>query len=460
MPSVQRNSVRVQITLWVFLAIIASWIASSALSCLLVREEILTLRQTMLDHPELYHSAIPEPRFQLWDLLLGPQSVIPRRDALQPPPAELNRRDDAAPTDQLPHPDEQQQRIDAGPADQPSPDGVTDGQNNVQPPPQSIPPPLRPALVSRLITGWRGVLLRAIVAIFTALLFGIMLGRRFTRPLMALDQGARAYQRREFTYRIPLHGENEFTEVALAMNDMADQVAHHLAEVEEDAQRRRQLLADVAHELRGPVMTMRTMSGAMADGTAGDPARQARAVESLVRTSDRLLHLVTDLLQLAKLDLHELPIHRRQCDLREVINTGVSHQMEAAERAHITLQAELPAEPVMMNVDADRLSQVLDNLLDNAITYAGASAHVTVTMIPGNPLQLRVTDNGCGITTAHLPYIFDPFYRVDSARSAQDNHSGLGLRIARGLVEAHGGTLQLSSVEGEGTNILITMPVC
>lgn len=457
MPSVRWNSVRVQTTLWVFLAIIASWVASSALSCLLMREEILTLRQTMLDHPELYRTAIPEPKFQLWDFLLGPQSVIPRSDANQPRPAQPADRYDTGASDQPPPTGNQfQPSPDGGPADQPPmPEGM-DRPPDFQPR-QSTPPPPRPALVSRLITGWRGVLLRAIVASLTALLFGILLGRRFSRPLLELDQGARAFQRREFNFRIPLKGDNEFTEVAAAMNEMAEQVARHLAAVEEDAQRRRQLLADVAHELRGPVMTMRTMAGALSDGTADDPARKARAIESLERTSDRMLHLVTDLLQLAKLDLRELPIHRRQCDLREVINASVFHQTEAAQLAGITLQADLPSEPVILHIDADRLAQVLDNLLDNAISYAGAGAKVTVSLSGGTPVQLRVSDTGRGIMAAHLPYIFDPFYRVDTARSPKDNHSGLGLRIARGLIEAHGGTLQLSSVERQGTSILITL---
>ena len=113
----------------------------------------------------------------------------------------------------------------------------------------------------------------------------------------------------------------------------------------------------------------------------------------------------------------------------------------------------------MADVDADRIAQVLDNLLDNALSYAGTGANIEIQLtISDQSLLLQVMDTGRGIPASLLPFIFEPFFRADVARSPRDNHSGLGLRIARGLIEAHGGTLQLSSIEEQGTIILITLP--
>ena len=114
--------------------------------------------------------------------------------------------------------------------------------------------------------------------------------------------------------------------------------------------------------------------------------------------------------------------------------------------------------PVMVQADPDRIAQVIDNILNNAISYAGPQSKVALTLTEGSPVTLMITDTGCGIPAAHLPKIFDPFYRVDAARSPGAYHSGLGLRIARGLMEAHGGSLEVQSREGQGTRVTLRFP--
>ena len=137
---------------------------------------------------------------------------------------------------------------------------------------------------------------RAFVALLLALLAGAWLSRRFTRPLSELSHGAQVLQSGNFDYRLPVHGGDEFTQVSQALNGLAERVEQQINHLEEEARRRQQFLADAAHELRSPVTTMRTMAGALQEGLAEDPERRARAIHALVRTSDRLQHLVTDLL--------------------------------------------------------------------------------------------------------------------------------------------------------------------
>lgn len=113
---------------------------------------------------------------------------------------------------------------------------------------------------------------------------------------------------------------------------------------------------------------------------------------------------------------------------------------------------------MIVSGDPHRLNQVLDNLMDNAISHAGTGAEVRVTIEPGDPVVISVADTGRGIAAEHLLYLFDPFYRVDSVRTPGDRHSGLGLRIARGLAQAHGGDLRIESEEGKGTRAVLTLP--
>jgi two-component system, OmpR family, sensor histidine kinase VicK len=210
--------------------------------------------------------------------------------------------------------------------------------------------------------------------------------------------------------------------------------------------------------LRSPVTTLRTMAQALEDGTASDPERRSRAIGALVRTSDRLLNLVTDLLDLARLDMKELPIHLKDVDVRELAAAAVSAHTVAAAEARIALLPVEAGPPVIVSADPDRLTQVLDNLLENAIRYAGGGSEVRVAVEDGPATRLIVSDNGRGIPAKHLPYIFEPFYRADPVRTPGDSPSGLGLRIARGLIEAHGGELTLASEEAKGTTVVITLP--
>ena len=443
MPSVPKSSVRVQLTVSVLLVILLSWVLSSTISVYLVRQDIFALRKEMLARPDLYPNPIPPPHFRLIDFLIGPRQFV-ARDI--PPPRRQSPPDAALPPEG--------QNIHTGAAGGPPPDpGMP--QEALRPPParqDGQPPRTKPG------KEWVNVLFRGLVALLLAGITGVVLGKRFTMPLTELAKGARAYQSGQFLHRIAIKGNNEFTEVADAMNGMAEQVAQQITSLEEDSRRRQQLLADVAHELRGPVMTMRTMAGAMDEGLTTNPERQTRAVQSLVRTSDRMLHLVTDLLELARLDLHELPMHLQPVDLRELAEACLQNHADAARVAGITLHPVVAGEPMMAMVDSDRLAQVLDNLLNNAISYAGEGAEVRITFQAGDPLRIMVTDTGKGIPAKHLPFIFDPFYRTDTARSPKDKHSGLGLRIARGLIEAHGGTLTITSEEGKGTAATISLP--
>jgi signal transduction histidine kinase len=275
---------------------------------------------------------------------------------------------------------------------------------------------------------------------------------------MELADGARKFRARYYSHRVPVRGINEFTDVAMAMNEMADEVSRHIHSLEEAAERRRQFLADIAHELRAPITTMRTMAGALQDGVADEPERKERAVSALVRTSERMLRLVQDVMQLAELDMDKLSIARSEVDVRNLVATALASREGEAANARIVLNPLQPAPPLVAAIDPDRIAQVLDNIIGNAISYAGAGASLTAVVEDGDPIRISITDTGAGIPANDLPHVLDAFYRVNAARTPSEGHIGLGLSIARRLVEAHGGQLLISSDEGKGTTATILIP--
>jgi len=145
-------------------------------------------------------------------------------------------------------------------------------------------------------------------------------------------------------------------------------------------------------------------------------------------------------------------------DVRELAYHCIrSHEADAAA-AGITLNPVQPDEPVRAFVDPDRISQVIDNIIENSITYAGSGAQVSVSIDRGDGITITISDTGKGIRAEDLPHVLDPFYKADPARTPEDGHSGLGLSIAYRLAEAHGGNLTISSEEGKGTTVTVTLP--
>lgn len=298
------------------------------------------------------------------------------------------------------------------------------------------------------------------IAVVLSLGAGAWLSRRFTRPLVQLEKGALAFHAQQFDHRIPASGHDEFARVASTMNEMAEHVQNQFMALEEDAQRRQHLLADVAHELRSPVAMMKTMTEALRDGVADQPERRDRALNAMFTASNRMERLVTDLLELAKLDLGQLPLYPQAVDIRSIAERCLASYAAAAESAGMRLAPLPTGVTIRVHGDPLRLEQILDNLVKNAVEHAGEGAIVSLSLSGLDPVVVSVEDTGKGISADKLPYVFDAFYRGDSARTPGSVHSGLGLRISRALAEAQGGTLTLESREGEGTRAVLTLPGC
>ncbi len=417
----RRTSVRASLTWAITLTIIISWMLSSGLANYLNYLSMKTLHQQMLDDPMTYPRPFPEPRFDIWVFITGRPNM--------PPPEESDQNNQSS------------HRTDAAHSDH---GGGFHGRG-----PGQFP----------IWIEIRGFLVRLMFAIGLASVTAAWIARRYTKPLNALTSGVEAYQAGNYDYRVPTGENNEFDAVATAMNNMADQVNRHIQRLEDDAKRRKQFLANIAHEFRSPVTTMRTMAGALQDGMADEPDRRKRALDALVGNSERLLRLVQDLMELARLDLDHFTLDKHPVELVGLLKAVVPTYTASAQQHGITLHPLEADGAVMVDADKDRILQAVDNVIGNAISHAGSGCDLWVKIIVDQQITILIQDNGKGIKPEHLPYLCDPFYRADAARTPGDKHSGLGLSIASRLLEAHGGRLEIDSEDGVGTSVRLVIPV-
>ena len=283
-----------------------------------------------------------------------------------------------------------------------------------------------------------------------AIAAGAWTSHRLTTPLSELERAAQALGQSDLSQRVTVHGARELRAVGLRFNEMAEQL-------EKEELLRRNLLADVAHELRHPLHIVRGSLQAILDGVY--PLSHAEIARLLDQTY-HLNTLVDDLHALAQAEAHQLALQRQPTDMAElVMETASAFNPLAAARA-INLRVELLGAMPTLNVDAARLRQALNNLLGNALRHTPESGRVTVRVVQSDgELCISVEDSGSGIAAEHLPYVFDRFYRTDGSRSRNRGGTGLGLAIVRAIMEAHGGRASaVSPGRGQGSVFSVYLP--
>jgi two-component system, OmpR family, sensor histidine kinase BaeS len=217
------------------------------------------------------------------------------------------------------------------------------------------------------------------------------------------------------------------------------------------------MTADLAHDLRTPLSILRGYTEGLQDGRLKGAPHLYTIMHGEV---EHLQRLVEDLRVLSLADAGELPLTRRAVDPAALLErTGLAYIVQA-EQQGIALRVETPPALPSILVDTDRMTQVLNNLVSNALRYTTEGEIVLAAQADGRQVDLQVRDTGSGIAQEDLPFVFDRFYRADKARQRGDSAtSGLGLAIARAMVEAHGGTIAVASAPGAGTTFTITLPV-
>jgi signal transduction histidine kinase len=295
----------------------------------------------------------------------------------------------------------------------------------------------------------RAVVWAVLLVAAAALLAAVLLSRQLVAPLRQLTAAAEAMSSGDLSQRVDVRTGDEVGDLALAFNRMAGDL--QVAEVQ-----RRQMTADIAHELRNPLSVIRGNLEAIFDGIY--PA-DIEHLTPIYEETLLLQRLVEDLRLLSLADAGQLELIRSDVDVEQLLS-GVAESAQAvAQDRGITLHVETPEEPLVVDGDADRLRQVIGNLVSNALRYTPAGGAVTLSARRADHrVRFSVTDTGPGIPAEDLSHVFDRFYRGDSARNRASGGSGLGLAIARALVEAHGGTISVESTVGQGATFLVELP--
>jgi two-component system OmpR family sensor kinase/two-component system sensor histidine kinase BaeS len=293
------------------------------------------------------------------------------------------------------------------------------------------------------------LLTAALIASSVGIVSGLILSRTVAKPLSALANAATRFASKEWSQRVPVQGTAEVRQVAAAFNQMADSL--------EQADRlRRSLMADIAHELRTPLTVMQGTLHAMID----DVYPLDKAELTTIYDETRLLsRLVDDVRDLALADAGQLQLNLQQIDIKTLIQNAVSTFAIAADAKGLEVIASIPANLPCVDADPDRLSQVLHNLMANALRHTQVgSICISVAAQPDQPeVRVSISDTGDGIPPEELPHVFDRFYRGRSGKI--EKGSGLGLPIARTWITAMKGEIGVKSAAGKGSEFWFTLPV-
>jgi signal transduction histidine kinase len=297
---------------------------------------------------------------------------------------------------------------------------------------------------------WWQLLLAGFISAAFALLLARFLARGMTQPLRDMAAAVRRMETGDYSVRVESRSRDEVGQLAEAFNRMS-------AELEGVERLRRDLVANVSHELKTPITAIRAHLENLLDGVERpDP----ETLQVMLTQSERLGRLVDQLLDLSRLASGDVPLDRAPVELAPLVSQVLSEIDVARSDRGVVVEADVPKDLPAAMADRERIHQVLFNLVDNAVRFTPAGGGVTVSASRHNgSVELRVADTGVGIPPEHLPRLFERFYRVDPARSREDGGTGIGLAIARSVVEAHGGTITAESQIGRGSVFTFDLPV-
>ena len=296
-------------------------------------------------------------------------------------------------------------------------------------------------------------------ALLLSLAFGFSLAGALTGSLRQLAAGAARMAEGDLSARVKVPSDDELGDLARAFNAMAAQVEDSFRQQRELEQARKDLIAAVSHDLRTPLASLQAMVEAVNDGVVSDADTVQRYLRTMHGEIRNLSALIGDLFELSQLDAGVLRLQIEASPLQDLISDTLESMQAQAERQGLSLAGVVDAELTPVLMDPVRVQRVLYNLVQNALRHTPADGTVLLeARDAGAEVQVSVVDSGEGIAEGELPRIFERFYRGDPARSRGQSGAGLGLAIARGIVEAHGGSIWVESAPGRGSRFTFTLP--
>ncbi|NQU30798.1 MAG: HAMP domain-containing protein [Anaerolineae bacterium] len=295
-----------------------------------------------------------------------------------------------------------------------------------------------------------------------SVVFGFFISNTITQALGNLVEGANKLSQGEFSTRVDVNGNDEIAQLSRAFNEMSARL--EIAAENERAldETRRNLVAWASHDLRTPLTSLRVMIAALVDGVVDDPETTSRYLRQSQNEITRMSKLLDDLFELAQLDAGFQDLDFEWVSLSDLISDTLESFAARADAQDVRLEGTVDPQVDLVWATPEKLSRILDNLLSNALRYTPQDGLIQLSAkAEEKATVVIVKDSGSGIAPKDLPFIFDRFYRGEKSRMRDNEESssvGLGLAIAKGLVEAHGGEISVQSKSGEGTEFQFTLP--
>ena len=305
------------------------------------------------------------------------------------------------------------------------------------------------------------VLVSGVGIALIVILFSLLMARQLTRPVEALTVAAEQMKRGKYTERVAVpKTQDELGQLALTFNAMADTIESDVNELRRQDQMRRELIANIAHDLATPLTAVQGFSEALADNVISKPEARQETAQLIGREVQRLRRLVADMQQMSSLESGQIKLDLAPLDMYSLVDETLAVIIPECEEAGIHVYNKIAPNTPLVLADSDRITQVLLNLLDNARRHTPDGGIITVSAQREETLlRVTVNDTGVGISAEDLPHIFERFYRADRSRTGATGGSGLGLSIVKAIIVAHRGNISAESTPGQGTCVAFTLPL-
>ncbi len=306
------------------------------------------------------------------------------------------------------------------------------------------------------------LLLAIVLLVFAggmAMALGYFLSSTVTERIDQLKSAAEKLAQGDLKTRVAVNGRDEVASLAVTFNQMAEQLQAADNKQRELESLRRDLIAWVSHDLQTPLTSMRAILEALSDGVVEDPETVKRYLHTAQRDVNSLSALIDDLFQMAQLDAGGFPLNRADASLGDLVSDTLESFTQLAKGRAITLEGNVDSDVDPVHMDTQAIGRVLNNLIGNALRHTPANGRVSVWVRRVNQrVEVTVSDTGEGIQADDVPHIFERFYRGEKSRSRATGGAGLGLAIARGIVQAHGGDIRVESETGKGAQFTFYIP--
>lgn len=297
-----------------------------------------------------------------------------------------------------------------------------------------------------------------ILALF-AFIYSRITAASITIPLQKLCDGTRLLREGDYSVRVDLRLKNEFAELQNTFNDMAARIEHEISLRKKSEEDRRRLILDISHDLKNPMSSIQGYAELLMKKKGMTEQECDEHLKIILNNSKRANRLLTELFELSQLDSPEFSLKLLETDICEYIRQICGELVPQLEREGFKYEFNIPEDSVFVLMDTDRFNQIIQNLANNAMRYNPGGTLVTVSLtVQNNQVLIDFSDDGIGIPDHFASNIFKPFVRVDNSRNSKTGGSGLGLSIAKGIAEAHGGDLTLLPNKNKGSTFRITIP--